>query len=46
LLGIPDNEVIICGMALGYADPGAVINRLQTERVAPTQFARFEGFEE
>ena len=46
LLGIPDNEIIICGMALGYADPDALVNRLATERAAPTQFASFEGFEE
>jgi nitroreductase len=46
LLGIPDNEVVICGMALGHADTDAAINRLRTERAAPGQFARFEGFEE
>ena len=46
LLGIPDNEIVICGMALGYADPDAVVNRLTTERAAPAQFASFEGFEE
>ena len=45
LLGIPDNEIIICGMALGYADPDAVVNRLTTERASPAQFASFEGFE-
>jgi nitroreductase len=45
ILGIPDNEVVICGMALGYADPEATINRLRTDRAAPSQFARFEGFE-
>ncbi|HEY0419907.1 MAG TPA: nitroreductase [Acetobacteraceae bacterium] len=45
LLGIPDNEIVICGMALGYADPDAAINRLRTERAAPAEFTRFEGFE-
>jgi nitroreductase len=44
LLGIPANEVIICGMALGHADPAAPVNRLQTERAAPTDFATFDGF--
>ncbi len=44
LLGIPDNQIIICGMALGHADPDAAINRLRTERAAPAQFASFEGF--
>ena len=46
LLGIPDNEIVICGMALGHADPDAPINRLRTERATPGQFARFEGFEQ
>jgi nitroreductase len=46
LLGIPDNEIVICGMALGYADPAAPINALRTERAAPGQFASFAGFED
>ena len=46
LLGIPDNEIVICGMALGYADPEAAINGLRTERAAAAEFARFEGFGE
>jgi nitroreductase len=43
-LGIPQNEVVICGMALGHADPDAVENRLVTERAAPSEFAAFIGF--
>jgi nitroreductase len=43
-LGIPQNEVVICGMALGYADESAVENRLVTERAAPSEFATFSGF--
>jgi len=45
LLGIPDNEIVICGMALGHADPDAAINGLRTERASPAEFTRFEGFE-
>ena len=44
-LGIPRNEIVICGMALGHADPAAAENRLVTERAAPADFATFEGFE-
>jgi nitroreductase len=44
LLRIPDNEIVICGMALGYADPEATINRLATERAPVSQFTSFEGF--
>ena len=43
-LGIPENEIVICGMALGHADPGAVENRLVTERAPASEFATFEGF--
>ena len=31
-LAMPANEILVCGMALGYADPDAVENRLTTER--------------
>jgi nitroreductase len=43
-LDIPEKEIIICGMALGYADPDAVENRLVTERAPVEQFASFDGF--
>jgi nitroreductase len=45
-LGIPETEIIICGMGVGYADPDAVENRLVTERAAAREFATFEGFQE
>jgi len=43
-LRIPQDEIVICGMALGHADPAAAENRLVTERAAPSDFATFEGF--
>jgi nitroreductase len=43
MLGIPENEIIICGMALGYADPDAPVNKLETERAAVAEFTTFEG---
>jgi nitroreductase len=42
--GIPDNEMLVCGMSLGWADPAARINTLVTEREPVEGFARFEGF--
>ncbi len=45
LLGIPENQIIICGLALGYADPEALVNRLITDRAPVEEFARFSGFE-
>ena len=40
-LGLPDSEMIVCGMALGYADPDKVENTLVTEREPVSAFARF-----
>jgi nitroreductase len=44
VVGIPDNEMLVCGMSLGYADPSATINTLVTEREPVEGFARFQGF--
>ena len=44
-LALPDNEMLVCGMSLGYADPDAPENRLITERAPATDFARFLGFD-
>ncbi len=46
LLGIPDNQIIICGLALGHADPDALVNRLVTGRAPLSDFASFDGFED
>jgi nitroreductase len=43
-LKIPDRHMVVCGMALGYADPEAVENRLRTEREPMENFTRFSGF--
>ena len=43
MLGIRENEIIICGMALGYADPDAPVNKLETERAAVAEFTTFDG---
>ena len=40
-LDLPPEEMLLCGMALGYADPAAPENRLTTERAAVAEFARF-----
>lgn len=42
-LGLPANETVVCGMALGYADPGKIENSLMTERVPVAEFVRFLG---
>jgi hypothetical protein len=43
-LAIPAEERLVCGMALGHADPHAPENRLVTEREPVAGFATFEGF--
>ena len=43
-LGIPDNEIVYCGMALGYGDPDAPENKLITEREPVEGFTDFRGF--
>ncbi len=45
VLGLEDTEIVVCGMALGYADPDAPENAMFTERTPAREFARFEGFE-
>lgn len=40
-LGLPPNEMVVCGMALGWADPERVENSLETEREPSHVFARF-----
>jgi nitroreductase len=42
-LHIPDNETVVCGMALGWADPDKVENSLVTEREPVSRFVRFAG---
>jgi nitroreductase len=43
ILNIPEQEVIICGVALGHIDPDAPINQLQTVRAPLADFASFDG---
>ncbi len=40
-LDIPQQEYVVCGMALGYADSAAEVNRLVTEREPVEAFATF-----
>ena len=40
-LAFKPEQMLVCGMALGYADPSAVENSLVTERAPVSEFARF-----
>ena len=40
-LKTPDELMVFCGMAIGYADPDAQVNRMQTDRAPLDQFCQF-----
>lgn len=40
-IGAAAEQMLVCGMSLGHADPGAVENRLVTEREPVAGFVRF-----
>jgi len=40
-LRLTSEEMVVCGMSLGYADPEAAENKLNTEREPVSGFARF-----
>jgi len=40
-VGASPNEMLVCGMSLGHADPAAIVNSLVTERAPVAEFARF-----
>ena len=41
VLGIPDEEIVVCGMALGYEDTSAPENNLRTERAPLDEWVTF-----
>lgn len=43
-LQLPPQEMLFCGMALGYRDTNAPINGLRTQRAELSEFARLHGF--
>jgi nitroreductase len=43
-LGFGADEIFVCGMSLGYANPQAIENSLITEREPVESFASFRGF--
>lgn len=43
-LGIPDDQILLCGMSLGFEDKDAPENRLVSEREPVDAFARWSGW--
>ncbi len=44
VLNVPDDQYIVCGISLGYADETAPVNGLLSEREPVESFATFHGF--
>jgi len=42
-LKVPENEMVFCGMALGYADESAPVNALVSDRAPLEEFADLRG---
>ena len=42
-LAAPEELMLFCGMAIGYRDEAAAVNRLQTDRAPLAAFCRFVG---
>lgn len=40
-IGAGENEMLVCGMSLGFADESAIVNNLQTERAGLEEFVNF-----
>ena len=44
-LGIPPDQALVSGLALGYADPTKIENTLVSEREAVANVAHYYGFD-
>jgi nitroreductase len=43
-LGLPEDEMIVCGIALGFPDIAAPINQFRTDRAELAEYSNFYGF--
>lgn len=41
VIGAHDNEMLVCGMALGYADKNEIVNTFHTPRVSAEEFTQW-----
>ncbi|WP_288485371.1 nitroreductase [uncultured Novosphingobium sp.] len=45
-IGVPDDEqILFCGIAIGYRDPAAPVNNFERPRVPLDEHVRFDGWE-
>lgn len=45
-LGLPDEEMVVCGIAIGMTDTKAPENQFRTDRAELAEFSSFRGFDE
>jgi nitroreductase len=45
-LGIPHEQTLYCGMAIGYGDRNHPVNCFRTRRAPTNEFCKFFGFEQ
>lgn len=45
VLEIPEDEIVVCGLALGYADPDDIVNTYRPVREPVSAFTQFLGYE-
>jgi nitroreductase len=44
-LQMPPEQLTVCGMAMGFADPDAKVNQFRMPRESVNNFVRFIGFD-
>ncbi len=44
MVDIPDDHIFFCGMAIGYRDPDAAVNRFDVKRADADEAVRWEGW--
>lgn len=45
-LQLPESDLVVCGIALGKADPSHPVNGCRTQRLALDDYASFRGFDD
>lgn len=45
VVDIPDDHIFFCGLAIGYRDPDAAVNRFDVQRAPLEEAVRWEGFD-
>lgn len=44
VVGLPEDHIFFCGLAIGHRDPEAPVNRFEVPRAPLSEVVRFEGF--